>query len=220
MSLLNRVRRLGRSARPIVFASFSAVVILGAALGLEAIGLPRADREQLMAARAASALRYSKTLVLAGQLEVGDRKVSSVCLSGSFRVPGHGSARLRGFGIILGNGSRFVAAGNKIESVGRPSTLATAEAEFRLGCPPVLADVLARHVAVWSEIRVATARVDGRPVYVLRLRHPPVEYFADRQTFWPVGVRLTGGVVTGSSEVALRRLSVGAFRALRHGLPE
>jgi hypothetical protein len=219
MSPSNRVPRLGGIPRLTVFASLYAVVVIGVAFGLQAIGLRRPRPEELFAARAAAALRLDGPLVLAGHVAVDGRDLSSICLSGSFRLPGHGSARAHGFGIRLADGSRFVAVGNTILSVGRPTTPTLARTEVRLTCPAVLAKIVSRRVALWSGISVTTVTVDGRSTYKIRLQDPPVKYLADRRTLRSIDVRVSVGSVTGWSDLSVRRLSAGEIRSLRRGFP-
>jgi hypothetical protein len=207
-----------RSVRPVLLSLGCSALIVGAAFALEAVGLRRASREQVIAATAAGSL--SRDAAFAGHLTIDDRPVSSLCLQGSFRPLGHGASPRRGVGIILGDRSRFVAFGSKILSLGRARSLTVAAEALRLGCPRMIATALLGHVIPWESIHLATTWVRGRPAYVLRFRdgHVRIEYVADRKTFRPLAVRLAGRRVEGSSQLEVRQLSVRQIRAFQRRL--
>ncbi|MGB2954146.1 MAG: hypothetical protein WBB74_12255 [Gaiellaceae bacterium] len=208
-----------RSARLVILAALIAALVAGAAFGLQAAGLRRATRNQLTAATVIGSLRRHELVNV--RLTINHRRLSGVCVEEWFQVPGRRSERIQGAGFVLSNGERFVDLGTRIQSLGRPpASLTVALGELRLGCPGVLAELFTQRAVVWRGVRVTSVVADERPAYALRVRFRgrTIVYLADRKTLRPLGVRVLGRSVVGSSDVEVARLSRSEARSLGRAL--
>jgi hypothetical protein len=189
--------------RAVVVAGLVATVVVAAGWTLQTVGLPRAGRGNIAAARASEwLLRYrftESTLTLRGRVERGR------CFHGWFNDHGHWK---RGTLLVLDSGASIAAVGRHDLAVDGAWSLAPLAALELAGCTNVLGPRLASLAVSDDDVHVGRSSASGRPVLTLHLDR--MTLLVNPRTKRPLGLELAGA----RSTIQVSRLTRREARAM------
>lgn len=176
--------------------------VLVTALGIQAAGLRRPSRDDLVAAQVLHTLLGYH--VIRSTEAIGTHTSPAICVQGWFRVAQH-RRPVRGDLVLIGRRDRLYDFGSGIRRFGAKHRAHGVDlVRFMLaGCPRFIDTQVGNGLVRNARIDVDSLRADGLVTDSMVFgRRAGVDLFVDPHTYTPVELALLRGKVTGSSDLA------------------